>query len=308
MEEKDIREIAERRKFLFFGGKGGVGKTTMAAATAVWLADNGYDTLVVATDPTVSLSATFGQKIDELVETRIEGFDGLHGLNIDPKKAPGLFQQRLEGMTQGMEKSMGKDLLSTPCMEEMAAFDQFVSYLQDESYDRVVFDTAPTGHTLRELSMPFDWANYMADSIQMRGDLSGMLGLTDDESAMDTLKLEKARYDGAVRSLSDPKASAFNLVLLPEKLPVEETARAIKDLGAFGISVPAVIVNEVIPMDALRGNTFLERRRANQEVYLDEIGARFQGRHIREVPLLDSDVHGADRLRQIGGFLYGGSS
>ena len=246
--------------------------------------------------------------MDELKETRIDGIENLHGLNIDPKKAPGLFQQRLEGMTQGIGDVMGKDMLSTPCMEEMAAFDQFVSCLQENGHDRVVFDTAPTGHTLRELSMPFDWAEYMAETIKTRKDLSGLLGLNEDESTLDILKQEKARYDGAVRSLSDPTVSAFNLVLLPEKLPVEETARAITDLGVFGISVPAIIVNEVIPLDALKGNIFLERRRANQETYLREMGARFKGRHIKEVPLLDSDVHGADRLRQIGGFLYGGST
>lgn len=307
MVEKNIEELIDRR-FLFFGGKGGVGKTTMAAATAIWLADRGYDTLVVATDPTVSLSVTFRQKVDEIAETRIAGVENLHGLNIDPKKAPGLFQRRLEGMSQSAEGGLGKDMMSTPCMEEMAAFDQFVGYLQADGHDRIVFDTAPTGHTLRELSMPFDWADYLAETIKNKKGLSAALGLSDDEATMDTLKREKERYDSAVKALSDKRTSAFNLVLLPEKLPVEETARAIADLGVFGIDVPAIIVNEVIPADAVGGNPFLEKRRATQDIYLREIASRFDGRIVKRVPLLETDVHGTESLRRIAGCLYGGSA
>ena len=92
MKQKNLREMVENRKFLFFGGKGGVGKTTMAAATAIWLADEGYNTLIVATDPTVSLSATYEQKIGETEITKIDKVENLCGLNINPKKATGFFK------------------------------------------------------------------------------------------------------------------------------------------------------------------------------------------------------------------------
>jgi arsenite-transporting ATPase len=126
-----------------------------------------------------------------------------------------------------------------------------------------------------------------------------------DEGMIDDLKQEKARYDAAVKALSDTDTSSFNLVLLPEKLPIDETERAVTDLGGFGIRVRALIVNEIIPQDAIRGNAFLERRRATQERYLNDIGTRFRDIPRAEVPLFDSDIYGLDALRKVGGVLYG---
>ncbi len=304
MQKNKLKEMIENRKFLFFGGKGGVGKTTMAATTAIWLADQGYDTLIVATDPTVSLSVTYEQNISETEITKIDKIENLCGLNINPKQAAGLFQGRLQGMMQNFTGLFGKEVISTPCVEEMAAFDQFVSFLGDKKYDHVVFDTAPTGHTLRELSMPFDWSGYMSNQIKNRKELSAALGLGADQDTIETLKKEKQRYDQAVKGLSDERISAFNLVLLPEKLPIEETARAIQDLSKFGIKVPALIVNEVIPTEVLMGNWFLEKRRATQEKYFKEIEARFNGAIRKNIPLFETDIYGIQSLRKVAKYLY----
>lgn len=303
--EGELRKLVDSKRFLFFGGKGGVGKTTMAAGTALWLADQGYNTLIIATDPTISLSATFEQKISETEVTPLRCSCRLSGLNINPKKAMGVFQSRMTGMLEGFSSLFGSELLSTPCTEEIAAFDQFVSYMQDTEHDKLVFDTAPTGHTLRELSMPFDWSSYISNQIKHRRELSEALGFVYDEGMIDDLKQEKARYDNAVKGLADEKISAFNMVTLPEKLPIEESARAVEDLAGFGIKVPSMIVNEVIPRKVLEGNWFLEKRRATQERYLKEIDERFKGLIIREVPLLETDVYGIENLRKIGGYLYG---
>jgi len=305
MKENILREVIETKKFLFYGGKGGVGKTTMAATTATWLADHGYKTLIVATDPTISLSAIYGQHIGETEITKIGTERNLCGLNINPKKAMGVFQTRLEGMMQGFSTMFGSELLSTPCTEEIAAFDQFVSFFEDTEHDKVVFDTAPTGHTLRELSMPFDWSGYISNQIKNRRELSEALGFVYDEQMVADLEVEKARYDRSVKGLSDTSISAFNLVLLPEKLPIEETARAIEDLSGFGIKVRSLIINEVIPKEVLQGNWFLERRRATQDKYLKEIEERFSSITRKEVPLLDTDVYGMDILRRVGRGLYG---
>jgi len=304
MTGNSMLDIATEKRFLFFGGKGGVGKTTMAAATAIWLADQGYKTLIVATDPTVSLSVTFQQQISETEITPIKCGCNLSGLNINPKKAMGMFQSRMTGMMEGFSTLFGSELLSTPCTEEIAAFDQFVSFMQDTEHDKLVFDTAPTGHTLRELSMPFDWSGYLANQITHRRELSEALGFVYDEGMIQDLNKEKERYDNAVKGLADQTISAFNLVLLPEKMPIEETARAVEDLGKFGIHVPALIINEVIPPEVLQGNWFLERRRATQERYLVEIDERFGSLVKRQVPLFESDVFGVDSLRKIGGHLY----
>lgn len=300
---QEMKKLIENRKFLFFGGKGGVGKTTMAAATATWLADQGHNTLIVATDPTVSLSSTYEQKIGEIEITKIDKIENLCGLNINPKKATGVFQTRLQGMMQNFDQILGKEAISTPCAEEMAAFDQFVTYLGDKKYDHVVFDTAPTDHTLRELSMPFDWSSFMTNQIKNRKELSEALGGV-DESTIEGLQKEKQRYDQAIKSLSDENISAFNLVMLPEKLPIEETARAMTDLSKFGINVAALIVNEVIPKEVLNGNWFLERRRATQEKYFREIETRFKDVLRKDVPLFDTDIYGIQSLRKVGKHLY----
>jgi len=304
MAEGTLRDLATSKRYLFFGGKGGVGKTTMAAATAVWLADLGYKTLIIATDPTVSLSVIFQQKISETEVTPIRCACSLSGININPKKAMGVFQSRMTGMLEGFSTLFGSELLSTPCTEEIAAFDQFVSYMQDTEHDKLVFDTAPTGQTLRELSMPFDWSTYITNQMKHRRELSEALGFVYDEGMIEDLKKEKERYDNAVKGLADATVSAFNMVLLPEKLPIEETARAVEDLAGFGINVPSLIVNEVIPLDVLKGNWFLERRRGTQEMYMKEISERFKGLIKREVPLFESDVYGVDSLRRIGRCLY----
>lgn len=305
METAEMRKLIQDKKFLFFGGKGGVGKTTMASTTALWLSDHGYKTLIVATDPTVSLSAIYEQDISETEVVKIGKEKNLCGLNINPRKAVGVFQTRMNEMMEGFSSMFGSELLSTPCTEEIAAFDQFVSYMGDTEHDKVVFDTAPTGHTLRELSMPFDWSGYIANQIQNRRELSETLGFIYDESMLDDLKKEKERYDSAVRALSDTTTSSFNLVLLPEKLPIEETERAVEDLGGFGIKVRSIIINEVIPKDVLQGNWFLEKRRATQDKYLCEIDSKFSDMIRAEVPLFDSDIYGLDNLRKVGETLYG---
>ncbi len=305
MNPSGLTELVESKKFLFFGGKGGVGKTTMASATATWLADHGYKTLIVATDPTVSLSAIYEQDIGETDLTVIEGQQNLCGLNINPKKAMGVFQSRMNDMMEGFSTLFGSELLSTPCTEEIAAFDQFVSHMADTEHDKVVFDTAPTGHTLRELSMPFDWSGYIANQIESRKELSELMGFVYDENMINDLRKEKERYDAAVRALSDRSISAFNLVLLPEKLPVDETERAVEDLGTFGIKVPGLIINEVIPREVLQGNWFLERRRATQDKYLAIIEEKFKDMIRQEVPLFETDIYGVENLRKVGKVLYG---
>mgnify|MGYP002410633350 FL=1 len=300
-----MRELVESKKFLFFGGKGGVGKTTMASSTATWLADQGYKTLIVATDPTISLSAIYEQDISETEVVPIGSTGKLFGLNINPKKAMGVFQTRMNEMMEGFSTMFGSELLSTPCTEEIAAFDQFVSYMADTEHDKVVFDTAPTGHTLRELSMPFDWSGYIANQIESRKSMSEALGFIYDEEMIADLRKEKERYDAAVRALSDGDTSAFNLVLLPEKLPVDETERAAADLATFGIHVRSIITNEVIPRDVLQGNWFLERRRETQDKYLKQIDEKFNDLIRAEVPLFESDIYGVENLRKVGKVLYG---
>lgn len=290
-------------KYLFFGGKGGVGKTTLATTTAVWFADHDYKTTVVSTDPTVSLSAMFDQRIGGEEAVPINHVSNLCGLNINPHDAKGVFKKRLDGLMGQIKDSFGSDGTSTPCAEEMATFDQFVSFLEKPEGDVVVFDTAPTGKSLRELAMPFDWAGFMQKQIEEGQKFAGLMGM--DASSLEDLNRDKRRYDAALAVLQDRATSVFTLVLLPERLPIEETQSAVTGLGQLGIPVQALVVNQSILPEVIEGNRFLAARAKLQAKYQSEIEARF-GDFVRaSLPLLDRDVSDLSTLRHVGELLYG---
>jgi|SRR6185295_9560204 len=291
-------------KFLFFGGKGGVGKTTLATTTAVWFADHGYRTTIVSTDPTVSLSAVFDQKIGGREVVPIKQVQNLCGININPRDANGVFQSRLSGTINQFTGAFGNDVISTPCVEEMATFDQFVSYLgSSPENDVVVFDTAPTGKTLRELAMPFDWAGFIQKQIQQGKKLAELVDT--GTQALEDLERDKKRYEDALGMLRNKSSTVFNLVLLPERLPIEETHSAITGLDQLGIPVQGLVINQVISPEVIQGNKFLAARSKLQSGYLQEIDTRFGSMIRARLPLLDHDVASASAMREVGRELYG---
>lgn len=290
-------------KYLFFGGKGGVGKTVVATATAVWFADRGYKTTIVSTDPTVSLSAIFGQEIRGDTTVSIHHVQHLCGLNINPNDAKGVFQRRLGSVIGQMTGAFGGDTINTPCAEEMATFDQFVTFLEKPDSDIIVFDTAPTGKSLRELAMPFDWAGFLQKQIQEGKKLAQVMSM--DSSAFEGLEQDKRRYEEALNVLRNRSTTIFTLVLLPERLPIEETNSAITGLRRLGISVQALVINQCILPEVIEGNRFLNARAKLQARYLEEIEKRF-GEYIRlRLPLLDRDVSDLSTLRMVSEMLYG---
>ena len=302
----DLVKPKNGTKYLFFGGKGGVGKTTMASATAVWMANTGYKTTIVSTDPTVSLSAIFNQEISATEKTKITQVDNLWGVNINPSEATGVFQKRLSGTLGGLTNMLGGDIISTPCAEEMAAFDQFVEFLDDKESDVVVFDTAPTGHSLRELAMPFDWADFLKKQIKDRNELAAVMQLEDTEETIAQLEADKARYNNAIEVLKDSNKTVYTLVLLPAFLPIEETKSALADLSKLGVDVRTFIVNQLIPTEAIQGNIFLEKRYQTQEKYMSIINQDFGKGIITPLPMLETDVYDVNTLAVIGTKIYGG--
>lgn len=293
----------KKTKYLFFGGKGGVGKTTMATATAVWFADHGYRTTIVSTDPTVSLSAIFAQKIGGEKKVPINHVKNLCGLNINPNDAKGVFTSRLTGVMSQMSGTFGGDVISTPCMEEMATFDQFVTYLEKPESEVIVFDTAPTGKSLRELAMPFDWAGFLQKQIAEGKKIAEFINTSND--SLKDLEKDKRRYDQALSILRDKASTFFNLVLLPERLPIEETQSAITGLNKLGIPVQGIIVNQNILPEVIEGNRFLLARAKLQKTYLNEIDSRFSNLIQVRLPLLDHDISDLVSLRKVGKLLYG---
>lgn len=302
-ELNDLMAPGDATKYLFFGGKGGVGKTTLATATAVWFADQGYRTTIVSTDPTVSLSAMFGQHIGGESTAPIRHVPNLCGLNINPNDAKGVFKGRLDSVIGQMTGALGGDIVSTPCAEEMATFDQFVTFLEEPDSEVIVFDTAPTGKTLRELAMPFDWAGFLKKQIQEGKKLAELMDM--DEGSFEGLEADKRRYDRALEVLGDRSSTIFTLVLLPERLPIEETHSAIDGLGRLGIPVQALVTNQCILPEVIEGNRFLAARAELQGRYLAEIDSRFGDLLRVRLPLLDHDVSEVETLRELGGLLYG---
>ncbi len=290
-------------KYLFFGGKGGVGKTTMSTATAVWFADHGYRTTIVSTDPTVSLSTMFGQEIRGDARIPIRHVPNLCGLNINPQDAKGVFQTRFNDLMGKIPGMLGSDVISTPCAEEMATFDQFVGFLETPDSDVIVFDTAPTGKTLRELAMPFDWAGFLEKQIQEGKEIASLMNM--DESSLDALKQDKRRYELAMQVMKDKSTTVFTLVLLPERLPIEETQSAMTGLGKLNIAVQALIVNQSILPEVIEGNRFLSARANLQARYQAEIEIRFPELSRFQVPLFDHDTSALPALRRVGEILYG---
>ncbi|MBW6485223.1 MAG: TRC40/GET3/ArsA family transport-energizing ATPase [Syntrophobacterales bacterium] len=286
----DLLRPVNGQRFIFFTGKGGVGKSTIASATALFMADQGYKTLIVTTDPASHLHDIFGQEVNH-APARISGVDNLYAARIDQRQALEEYKARiLEAIKeQGEEtqKSVAEDL-NSPCAEEMAAFEKFMSYFESNGYDVTVFDTAPTGHTLRLLELPTDWKGFI--------DLGTLTKQTSEAT--------QNKYADVIEKMRNPDKSAFVFVMYPEYTPIVEAWRASEDLKKqVGIETALVAVNYILPRDA-GNNAFFDRRRKQQEKYLAEIAERFH-KPLLFAPLLDCEPKGKETLRELGKELCG---
>jgi arsenite-transporting ATPase len=229
-------------RFLFFTGKGGVGKTTLACATAIRLADAGKRILIVSTDPASNLDEMLGVKLSNR-PTPVPGVERLHALNIDPEEAAEDYRERVIGPYRGTwtEAQVGqlREQLAGACTVEIAAFDQFAELLAgDETgvpYDHVVFDTAPTGHTLRLLSLPRAWTTFLQSTTQGASCLGPHSGL----------KIQEAVFAKAVQALSDGSRTTIVLVTRPDRAALREVDRTAGELDAIGIKNQQLAINAV---------------------------------------------------------------
>ena len=298
-----MRKLLEKR-VLFFGGKGGVGKTTSASAMAVAASHAGKRVLLVSTDPAHSTSDIFERPIGP---EPVPLLPNLHGLEIDgefeSKRYVADVKERIQGLFGShilKEANRQIDLAaSMPGAEEMALFDRIGALVrgEDERFDLIIFDTAPTGHTLRLIRMPElmeAWIRALSRSRQ------AMLGVEQDDKTDPVMisladRLEHLREFRA--RLLSPRVCAFVLVLVAERLPIEETARAIDQLEDAGVRIGGLVVNRVLP--ATSPDPFLRSRHDQEQIYLDEIDRRFAAHSRVRVPQLPSDVHGVTTLRRL---------
>lgn len=313
MKLKDIIRKEKQTRIFLFGGKGGVGKTSMAAATAVHLANSGKKTLIISTDPAHSLSDSLEMKIGS--EEKKIG-KNLFGLEIDPQKAMGEYKDKIMpkiegiGALQGLGLGDTFDIMGmTPGIDELASMDKFMQYMRSKEYDVIIFDTAPTGHTLRFLSLPEVLDSWIGKMIMIRMRFSGMIGAVkkllpftkdepDNDMGLEQLEKMKARMEEARKTLSDPERTRYNLVMIPEEMSILESERTLPVLKQYGIHVDSVIVNQIIPENSRC--QFCAEKRKQQLGRLKTIKDKFGKFTIKQVLLTKEEVKGMRMLEKIG--------
>ena len=279
--------------FLFFSGKGGVGKTSMASATAVAEADAGRRTLIVTTDPASNLADVFETEIGHRI-TAIPGVANLWAMEIDPDRATAEYKERILGpLRQAFPPevlAVVEEQFNGPCTTEIAAFDRFVRFMDAPDFDTVVFDTAPTGHTIRLLELPVNWSEFI--DLSAKGSGQTCLG------PVEAIQGAKGLYDRAIAQLRDPRATTFVFVLQPDSMALAETHRAVKEIEQLGVRSLELIVNGLLP-EAVCDDPFFRARRETQQRYLRDIEAQFP-LPMRRMPLRDDEIKGLESLRAVG--------
>ena len=302
-------------KYVFFGGKGGVGKTVLAGTTATWFARQGKRTMLASTNPVHSLSSLLRQNVYGK-PTVVNGVPNLWAYEIDTKdtieRSKQDIKQKIQYFLKFAEISTQADQFvesatMNPAFEESAMFENMVDLMFKDAYEVYVFDTAPTANARRLLGMSKVyalWVNKMMKSREEAQSLRELLSFTkkkEPDPLMDYLVSFRERMEHARQLLTDPQKTSFFFVTLPEALPIAVIKRFIHWFHDFGIPVGGVIVNMVIQKDQVRADSpdFVKNRVAMQDGYLDQIWRDFDG-HVRAiVPLLETEVCGVKPLQRV---------
>ncbi|MBL7088353.1 MAG: arsenical pump-driving ATPase [Acidovorax sp.] len=294
--------LAQPTRFLFFTGKGGVGKTSLSTAAAIALADAGRQVLLVSTDAASNLDEMLGVPLSNR-PVAVPGVPGLHMLNIDPDTAAEAYRQRvlaqLEATATSDERATVREQLSGACTTEIAAFDEFAALLASEGsdighvFDHVVFDTAPTGHTLRLLSLPKAWTGFLAGNDRGASCLGPHSGL----------KMQEARFNAALAALSDPALTTVVLVTRPDPRPMQEAARTALELRALGLANQRLAINGVFHASRPGQDAVADAIEALGRQAMDQMPDALAQLPRDEVPLRAFDTVGLAALR---GLLSGG--
>ncbi|SCC93411.1 Arsenical pump-driving ATPase [Thiomonas sp. X19] len=283
-------------RFFFFTGKGGVGKTSLSCATAIHLAEHGKKVLLVSTDPASNVGQVFGQAIGNTI-THINGVPGLSALEIDPQQAAQQYRERIVGPVRG---TLPDDIvngieeqLSGACTTEIAAFDEFTALLTDSAltadYDHIIFDTAPTGHTIRLLQLPGAWSDFLEAD---KGDASCLGPLAG-------LDKQRAQYKAAVEALADAQRTRLILVARAQQATLREVARTHEELAGIGLSQQYLVINGVLPPEEAAHDPLAAAICAHERAALDAIPDVLKTLPRDQVALKPFNLVGLDALRQL---------
>ncbi len=307
-------------KFIFFGGKGGVGKTVMAGVTALWFARQGRRTMLASTNPVHSLSGLLDQNVFGQ-ETAVNGVPNLWALEIDTKdtieRSKADIKNKIQWFLKFAEISTQADefvesATMNPAFEESAMFENMVDLMFKNEYDVYIFDTAPTANARRLLGMSKVyslWVNKMLKSRDEAKSLRELLSFSKKKEAdplMDYLVSFRDRMAHAQQLLTDEALTAFFFVTLPEALPIAVIKRFINWFVDFGIPVGGVLVNMLIQKDQVLASSpeFVRNRVAMQDAYMTQIWDDFDGNVRAIVPLLDNEVRGSAALDNVAQYVF----
>lgn len=280
-------------RYLFFTGKGGVGKTSLACATAVTIADRGKRVLLVSTDPASNLDDVFGVRLSN-APTSVPGVPGLDAVNVDPEAAARAYRDRVVGPYRGVLPADAvahmEEQLSGSCTVEIAAFDEFTGLLTNneiaEKYEHIVFDTAPTGHTLRLLALPAAWSGFLDTNTQGTSCLGPLSGLHS----------QKARYEETVAALGDAKQTTFVLVARAEPSALREADRTSHELATLGLGNQRLVVNGVFTPSVV-GDAIADAMAARTLAALGAIPEGIAALPRTLIPLKRRNLVGLDAIR-----------
>ncbi|ODQ68370.1 ATPase GET3 [Nadsonia fulvescens var. elongata DSM 6958] len=303
--EPSLQNIIDQKtlKWIFVGGKGGVGKTTTSCSLAVQLSLSGKKVLLISTDPAHNLSDAFGQKFGKDAR-QVEGFKNLSAMEIDPN---GSLQEMIEqSENSGMQSMMQDVALSIPGVDEAMSFAEVMKQVKSTDFDTIVFDTAPTGHTLRFLSFPTVLEKALGKFSELSSRMGPMLntvmgslgggsgGNTEDMFAK--LNETRATISEVNAQFKNPDLTTFVCVCISEFLSLYETERMIQELTSFDIDTHCIVVNQLIFPKAGSDCSLCNARYKMQRKYFDQILELYEDFHIVQLPQLTSEVRGKDAL------------
>ena len=283
-------------RFLFFTGKGGVGKTSIACATAIELTAQGKRVLLVSTDPASNVGQVFGITIGNQI-TAVTNVPNLSALEIDPQAAAQAYRERIVGPVRGiLPESVVKGIeeqLSGACTTEIAAFDEFTALLVDgvltQDFDHIVFDTAPTGHTIRLLQLPGAWSGFLEDG---KGDASCLGPLAG-------LEKQRTQYKAAVDALADPDKTRLVLVARAQAATLREAARTHGELAGIGLTRQYLVINGVFPEDEAASDPLAQAIYTREQTVLTHLPDVLRGLPTDHIALKAFNLFGLAALKQL---------
>jgi arsenite-transporting ATPase len=322
---KAIFEQHPERRYIMFGGKGGLGKTTFSAATAYWLAGQGKKVLVFSVDPQASLSDIFQQDIFGKGPVKI--MENLWAQEIDADQHIKAYQNEIrqkildmygfEQVPDEIEQYI-QAASAEPAMEESAIFDAVVDIVVEGNYDYYIYDLVPLGHALYYLSMAKvydEWINKITKLREEMREYEEMVSRlkrekeTEEDQILNELQYIRGRINASSKILTDKEKTAFFFVVIPEEMILIDTRKAAELFAQFDVPISGYVVNRVVPRELLKENIppYLKNRIEMQDKYLSQIDASFGGQVASRVPELERDVTGLDMIRKLSEIMYGGA-